>query len=102
MGAGEYPTSPEEIRLMIRPESLELIPGRGWSVTAASFAGHDGIVTLASVPTETTSAGSKDSTVESETSAASIKVLVPAWEMPALGTNFDVNVIGAALAYSPF
>jgi len=87
---------------MIRPESLELIPGRGWSVTAASFAGHDGLVTLASVPTETTSAGSKDSTVERETSAASIKVLVPAWEMPALGTNFDVNVIGAALAYSPF
>lgn len=99
MGAGQHPTSPQGIRLMIRPESLALSPGRGWTVTEASFAGHDGLVTLASVPLETKSHGSVDTSVKTVTSAASVKVLVPAWEMPALGTNYDVKVIGAALAY---
>jgi iron(III) transport system ATP-binding protein len=99
MGAGALPTSPEGIRLMIRPESLALSPGRGWSVTEASFAGHDGLVTLTYVPTGLTGSGPLPDTRAGATSATFVKVLVPAREMPALGAHYDVKVIGGALAY---
>jgi iron(III) transport system ATP-binding protein len=92
METGESARELESIRLMIRPESLSLTPGRGWCVVETSFAGHDGLVTL--TPTQ-----GRDESAASTGAQDRVKVLVPAREMPQLGANYDVNVIGATLGY---
>jgi len=85
MDAKVAPTAPEEMLVMIRPESLALTAGRGWQVLDTSFAGHDGLVTLTPVTDP----------------PARVKVLVAARDMPDLGANYDVIVTGNALGYSP-
>lgn len=89
MERDEAPAVTERIQLMIRPESLSLATGNGWKVTETSFAGHDGLVTLTPTLPET----------EDGPNSELVKVLVSAQEMPLVGSNYDVKITGAALAY---
>jgi iron(III) transport system ATP-binding protein len=84
METGNRPSQGAPISMMIRPESLRLTAGHGWRVLEAFFAGHDGLVTLAS---------------QHEGRHDRIKVLVPAREIPLIGAKYDVTITGAALGY---
>jgi iron(III) transport system ATP-binding protein len=79
------PSAHEPLSVMIRPESLALAPGRHWRVAETYFAGHDGLVTL--------KAG------EEKAGQQTVRILVPARQMPTLGALYDVEVTGAALGY---
>jgi hypothetical protein len=85
MDSHTLPGVHEALSLMIRPESLALAPGNQWRVTETYFAGHDGLVTL--------------KTGEKEADGQTVRILVPARQMPDLGAVYDVIVTGAALGY---
>ena len=85
MESAAIPAEQDAIQLMIRPESLDLVPGNAWIVRETLFAGHDVMVTL-------TEMGASPGN-------GRLKVLVPARHMPTIGSLCDVNVTGAALGY---
>ena len=85
MESAAPPTNQQQIQLMIRPESLDLVPGNSWQVADTLFAGHDVLVTLTKI----------GSSLEN----GRLKVLVPSRSIPALGSLCDVSITGAALGY---